>query len=384
MLHGGGPTAVLNASLAGVVEACRAEPSIAALYGAERGVEGLLGGAIVNLSAEDPVIWEDIARAPGSALGSSRRRITDADYEQMLATLDRLGVAWVLANGGNGTMEMALGLHHAARSAGANVTVVGIPKTIDNDLAGTDHTPGYASAGRFFASCLRDIGADNRALPGIAVLEVLGRNAGWLAAASTLARRGPEDPPHLTYFPERPLPFESLAADVDRVYRKLGRVVVSVCEGQLDENGEPFGADVRVSSRAPLALNLAHTLAQRLTAALKIPARSEKPGLFGRSCAALASEIDRIEARNCGAAAVRGALAGRGGHMVSIQRNPGSSYTPSYNFTPLEEVAGRERLFPGNWLPASPEDDLPAFRAWALPITGEIPSYMNLRRVRIF
>ncbi len=384
MLHGGGPTAVLNASLAGLVEACRAEPHIAALYGAERGVEGLLGGSVLDLSAEDPSIWDEIAGAPGSALGSSRRSITPAGYEQMLVTLDRLGVAWVFANGGNGTMEMALGLDRAARQAGAPLTVVGIPQTIDHDLAGTDHPPGCPYAARFFAACLRDIGADNRALPGITVVEVLGRNAGWLAAASTLARREPEDAPHLTYFPERSLSFDRLAADVERTYSKLGRAVVSVCECQLDEHGQPFGADVRLSSRAPLALNLAHTLAQRLTAALKIPARSEKPGLLGRSCAALASETDRLEARQCAVTAVRGALEGRGGHMVSLRRKPGLVYSASYHFTPIADTAGHERLLPEAWLPASPDDELPAFRAWALPLTGEIPPYTNLRRIRIF
>ncbi len=384
MLHGGGPTAVLNASLAGVAEACRGAREIGVLYGAARGVEGLLGGEVFDLSAEEPSVWGSIARAPGSALGSSRQRIEAGDFERMLETLERLRVGWVFANGGNGTMEMALGLHRAAQASGAGACVIGIPKTIDNDIEGTDHTPGYPSAARFFASALRDIGADNRALPGVAVVEVLGRNVGWLAAAAALGRHAPDDAPHLVYFPERELRFDQLAADVERVYAKLGRAVVAVCEGQLDERGEPFGADARVSSRAPLALNLAHTLAQRLTAALKIPARGEKPGLLGRCCAALAADTDREEARRCGEAAVRGALAGHGGSMVTLERRPGAGYAVEYDFTALEEVAGRERRFPPEWLPATAADDLDSFRDWALPLTGEVPPHASLRRMRVF
>src|SRR5262249_39685404 len=159
------------------------------------------------------------------------------------------------------------------------IAVIGIPKTIDNDLAVTDHSPGYASTARFFASAVRDIGADNRALPTpVNIVEVLGRNAGWLAAATCFARHEPHDPPHLIYLPERPLPFAKLMADIEAVYRRIGRVVVAVCEGQLDETGNPFGADVRPGARHKLAMNLGHVLAMRVMRESGITARSEKPG----------------------------------------------------------------------------------------------------------
>ena len=227
MLHGGGPTAVLNASLAGVVEACRAEPSITALYGAEHGAAGLLDGSLIDLYAEDPSLWEQIALTPGSVLGSTRRKVGPEDYARMLAILARLKIRYVLANGGNGTMQMADELGKAAEDAGVDLRVIGIPKTIDNDLVGTDHTPGYGSAARFFATALRDIGADNRALPGVTFVEILGRNAGWLAAACALARAQEDDAPHLIYFPERRIAFDRMLSDVEAVYRRRGRAVIA-------------------------------------------------------------------------------------------------------------------------------------------------------------
>lgn len=383
MLHGGGPTVVLNASLAGVVEACRAEPSITALYGAEHGAAGLLDEALIDLYAEEPSVWEQVALMPGSVLGSTRRKVGADDYARMLAIFRKRGIRYVFANGGNGTMQMADELGQAAADSGGDLRVIGIPKTIDNDLFGCDHTPGYASAARFFAIALRDIGADNRALPGVTFVEVLGRNAGWLAAACSLGRVEEGDAPHLIYFPERRLPFERILSDVEAVYRRQGRVVIAVCEGQLDETGEPFGADVRTSSRAPLALNLAHVLAQRTAAALKIPARSEKPGLLGRSCSALASSVDRAEARLCGRAAVEAAVSGQTRKMITLLREDTREYSCRRGTIALEEVAGRERLFPDEWIPSDPEAGLPGFREWALPLLGELGRQPVLRRVRI-
>src|SRR6185369_8751498 len=195
-------------------------------------------------------------------------------------------------NGGNGSFGMA---DRIARAAGASMQVIGVPKTIDNDLMETDHTPGYATCARFFACAVRDIGADNRALPGqVEFLEVLGRNAGWIVAATSLARRDPDDAPHLIYFPELPLPLEKLLDDVDRVYRRLGRCVVAVCEGQLDEKGQAFGADERAGSRGKLAMNLAHRLAMLTSERLKLRSRSEKPGLLGRSWWNDEPKLDRV------------------------------------------------------------------------------------------
>ena len=369
VLHAGGPTAVLNASLVGAADGCR-EFGVRRLYGAVHGAAGLLAGSLAALSYS-PARWEEIACAPGSLLGTSRRNLTGADFDAVFHVFRKHDIRYVFPTGGNGTMGLALALADAARAASFELSIVAIPKTIDNDIEGTDHTPGYASAARYFAFTLRDIGADNRALPSVTVVEILGRNAGWIAAATILARHHADDAPHLIYVPERRLPFERLAGDVERVYRKYGRAVIAVCEGQLDEHGEPFGADTRqTGTTPPLAMNLAHVLAQRLGCAMGVKARSEKPGLAGRCCSALASEVDRAEARMCGRAAVSAAIEGKTARMVAIERLPGDKYRSR---TALAELSGRERLLPARWQPETPEDDLAEFRRWVEPLVGRVP-----------
>jgi 6-phosphofructokinase 1 len=237
----------------------------------------------VDLLALDADLVRQVGEAPGSALGSSRLPLADEDFAHLLDTFRRTDVHTFFYTGGNGSMDTALRIARYARVAHFDLQGIGIPKTIDNDLRVTDRTPGYASTARFFACAARDVGEDNRSLPSpVCVLETLGRNAGWIVAATSLARHAEDDAPHLIYFPERRLSLDRIAADVERVYRRLGRVVVAVCEGQLDESGRPFGADVdRAGSEVQrLASNLGHTLARLLSEKLGIRARAEKPGLL--------------------------------------------------------------------------------------------------------
>jgi 6-phosphofructokinase 1 len=205
LLHGGGPTQVINASLAGVVDQCRRSRGITALYGARFGIDGVLAGDFIDLMRLDPAGIQAVGRTPGSALGSSRSAVGAADYERILGVLRVRDIRFVFLNGGNGSMYMAHQLACAAEAAASGVRVVGIPKTIDNDIAGTDHTPGYGSTAWFFACAVRDIGEDIRALPGrVGVVEIMGRYAGWLTAATCFARHRPDDPPHLIYLPSSP------------------------------------------------------------------------------------------------------------------------------------------------------------------------------------
>jgi len=276
-------------------------------------------------------------------------------------------------------MGTARQIADAANASGCDLQVIGIPKTIDNDIAETDHTPGYATTARFFACAVRDIGCDNRSLPGqVEIIEVLGRNAGWVTAATCLARNEPDDAPHLIYLPEVPLALEKLLDDIDRVHRRLNRCVVAVCEGQLDEHGEPFGADAREGSRGKLAMNLGHRLAMLVSDRLGVRARSEKPGLLGRSAPAEPTSLDRTESRLCGEAAVRAACEGASGVMVTLIREKGPAYAVSTGLTPLERVAFVERLFPAEWRSPSGNDVLPQFRDYVLPLTGAIAPYERL------
>jgi len=363
----------LNASLAGVVDGCRGHAG--ALYAARFGFPGALAGPMPDLLRVPPDTLAAIAQAPGSAIGSSRARLTGDDFDRLLAVFRREEIRAVFYTGGNGSMQTALELARHARAANFPLRVVGVPKTIDNDLLVTHHTPGYASTAYFFACAARDVGADNRALPSpVCVLETLGRNAGWIVAATSLARRRPDDAPHLIYFPERRLSLDRIAADVEAVYRRLGCVVIAVCEGQLDENGTPFGADVdRPASEVyRLASNLGHTLARGLSAKLGLRARAEKPGLLGRSCGPYARERDRREAYECGVAAARAAIAGQTEVMVAL-RDDGATF-----LTPLESVARRERLLPEDFISGEGNDVTPGFAEYAAPFVRGVPAYESL------
>jgi 6-phosphofructokinase 1 len=373
---------VINASLVGVVEACRLHSKITGLYGACRGITGILEEKFLDLFSQDEAILRAVSETPSSALGSDRQVVTDAGLERLLDVFRAHNVRYFFYAGGNGSMGTAQRISSFARDRGHELCVIGIPKTIDNDLLETDHSPGYPSTARFFACAMRDVGADNRALPTpVSVVEVMGRNVGWLVAATSLARQEADDAPHLIYFPERRLAIEQLFEDVQAVYRRLGRAVIAVCEGQLDENGQPFGADVRTGSRHRLALNLGHALSQIISRRLKIQARSEKPGLVGRSNMALVSPVDRAEARECGRAAVEAAMAGVSGKMVTLVRDPGPVYRVRTGLVDLECVADRERRFPHEWMNSAGNNVLPAFREYAIPLVGEIPSHARLRQV---
>ncbi len=378
IVHSGGPTPVLNASLAGLVTECRKHPEIAAVYGARHGNAGLIEGDLVDLSAREVAA---LALAPGSALGSSRRKIEVDEYPRILDALRRLDVRYLFYTGGNGSMGTALALERFARETRYELRVIGIPKTIDNDIAGTDHTPGYASCARFFAHATRDVGEDNRALPPpVEVLEALGRNVGWVVAATALARHYPDDPPHLIYFPECGIAPEQLCADVERVYRRIGRCLVAVCEGQKDATGGWFGAEIdsRQDARNRLPSNMGSVFARIISERTGLRARAERPGLVGRSSAPLASEVDREESWRCGEAGVRAAVDGRSGEMVAIERCAGPAYASRTITVPLERVAGVERRFPTEWIAAAHNDVTAEFLAWLRPIAGPVLPHARL------
>jgi 6-phosphofructokinase 1 len=384
--HGGGPTQVINASLAGVIEERRRCPEITALYGARHGIVGVLADDFLDLDQQDAELVARIARTPGSALGSCRRKVTTADFERILTVFRAHNVRYFFYNGGNDSMDTALRVARLAAETGYELRVIGIPKTIDNDLAETDHCPGYGSAARFIACALRDIGADIRELPArVTVVEVMGRNAGWLVAATALARQEPEDAPHLIYVPEHPISAEQFLADVDAVYRRLGQAVIAVCEGQTDDKGEPFGADMVAADgfQHRLTGNLAHVLAQLINKRLKLRARSEKPGLLGRSSMAFLSETDYQEALMCGREAVRAAVAGFTDVMVTLVREPGESYRAAAGLAPLEKVANAERRLPLGWVHPSGHDVMPEFLGYAAPLAGEIQPRPRLRHVSV-
>jgi 6-phosphofructokinase 1 len=271
-------------------------------------------------------------------------------------------------------MDTALKMAQTAAAERYELFVAGIPKTVDNDLPHTDHCPGFGSAARYFAQSAVDLGMDIRALPTpVCILEVIGRNAGWLAAATMAARETGDDAPHLIYVPEIPLAGNRFLADVEAAYRRRGWVVAAVSEGVRDEAGQSWA---RRQGPAPdgfghaLPGDGAATLAALVTARLGLRARSEKPGLCGRSSATLVSGIDREEAEAAARFAVAHAIAGNSGFMAAIFREPSGPYAVRYGAVPLESVANVERKLPLEYLTKERNDISESYRDYVGPLLG--------------
>ncbi len=375
VVHSGGPTAVLNASLAGVIDRWRSSSNAGLLYAARHGVQGLIAGDWIELSDAAPDWLRALRATPGSAIGSSRLRLGEAAASGLVRELRRQGINCLFYTGGNGSMGTAHLLSLLAERDWPELRVIGVPKTVDNDLMATDHSPGFGSAARFYALAARDVGEDNRALPSpVTIIETIGRNAGWVAGATALARGRPDDAPHLIYLPERPTTIGAICQDVARQVDRLGRAVLVACEGLRDPDGRPFGAalDRAGSSRHELAQNLGHRLAQEISTVTGLRARSEKPGLLGRACSFAVSAVDAEESYRCGRAAVEAALAGRTGVMVALRRESSEPYSCATFLAPLSDVANAERLVPDAWIAPSGSDVTAEFVAFARPLAGPI------------
>lgn len=374
--HSGGPSATLNASLVGIVDACRDEGETFEAWGARRGVDGLLAGDWAELSAIAPASLESLMRSPGSAIGSSRRGLTPEAAAEAAGALSRSGVDALVLAGGNGSMATAANLEKAARERKSGLRVIGLPNTVDNDVTCTDHTPGFGSAARFCTLAVRDIAEDNRALPSpITVVETIGRNTGWIAAAAALGRGDEDAGPHLIYLPEHRPAQEQVIEDARAAVDKRGRAVIVVCEGLRDASGNPFGADLDRTGdpHGELARNLGHALACTIQAATGIRARSERPGLLGRSCSWALSEVDVEESYRSGRAAAEAALGGASGVMIAMRRHPGLVYRGYPHSVPFSETPAKERKLPAEWLGEPGAGGTEDYLEWVRPLAGDIP-----------
>jgi len=374
--QGGGPTQVINASLYGAVrEAMARLEDSAEIWGARHGIAGALERRWWNLRRQPRGLWEQVRLSPGSALGSSRKMLSAQEAAEAVRIFREKDVRHFVCIGGNDSMDSAMKMAKAAEALNYELRIAGVPKTIDNDLPHTDHCPGYGSAARYIAQSAIDLGTDVRTLPSpVSILEVMGRNAGWLTAATMLARQEPDDAPHLIYTCETPLEAERFLRDVREVHQRLGWVVAAVSEGLKDERGKPWSVP-RAAAAAdgfghPLPGDVATTLAGLVTAELGLRARSEKPGLLGRSSQLLASEVDRREAEEAGRFAVACMLEGRSGFMAAIQRESDSPYRVSYRAVALAEVANVERKLPPEYLTPERNHIQESFRAYVEPLIG--------------
>ncbi len=384
----GGPTAVINSSICGAIEEARKHKEIVAMYGSIHGILGVLHENMIDLNRESPRTISLLRQTPSSSLGSSRYKLKEEDYDRILKVLAAHDIRYFFIAGGNDSMDTANRVFRMARERGYELSVMGLPKTVDNDLPITDHCPGYGSVARWLALSVRDAGLDTEAIytsDTIKVVETMGRNAGWITAATALARQRPNDAPHIILLPEIPFSRDKFLSDVERVYCKLGYALITCCEGLRDENGDYLTASQRSLDTDRFGHRqlggVGETLCGIIAEGLKIKARADKPGTIQRVSALLASPVDVEEAYATGAQAVKHAVEGKSGWMVTLEREPGAEYACKTGIVSLEEVANREKKVPREFINAEGTGVTGAFLEYVTPlIGGPLPEYARLEK----
>jgi len=386
----GGPTAVINQSLVGVIEAVRKTRAIGKLFGARHGVRGIIKQDFLDLGTLDKALLERVAGTPAAALGSTRDKPDEKYCREIVDVFARNDVRYFFYIGGNDSADTARIVNELANSAGYELHVFHIPKTIDNDLRVTDHCPGYGSAARFVASAFIGDDRDSAALPGIKINIIMGRHAGWLTAAAALGRQDDKDGPHLVYVPEIPFSTKAFLDDVKRVYGKLGRCQIAVSEGVAAADHTPIiavlakelGRDVERDDHGNIQLSgsgaLGDFLADYLKAGMKgqyksLRVRADTLGYLQRSFPGFASPVDQAEARACGNKAVEFALAGHADGSVAIRRAKGAKYKVDLVRAELKDVARVTKDMPRSYLNKAGNGVTKAFISYALPLTGPLP-----------
>lgn len=398
----GGPTSVINASAAGVIQEALKQGSITAVYGAAHGIKGVLEEKFYDMSKEDPYELELLKTTPSSALGSVRYKLKNAeedetDYKRLLEVFKKYNIRYFFYNGGNDSMDTCNKVSKYMQKAGYECRVMGVPKTIDNDLWGTDHCPGYGSAAKYIATSIMEVYHDARVYDKgmITILEIMGRNAGWLTAASALAAYkgcGPD----LIYLPEIPFDIDKFIDEVTSIYKKNNNVIVAVSEGIKDKDGKyisEYGSDLAKTKDAfghaqlgGLAATLANIVKQKTGAKV----RGIEFSLLQRCAAHVASLTDVNEAYMAGQAAVQYAVQGITDKMVAFERAPGDTYKCNIKLINLTDVANTEKKVPLEWIINDGTFVSEDFIKYALPlIQGEsrppiedgLPRFARLKKV---
>ena len=384
--QGGGPTAVINQSLVGVVLEARRH-GIDRVYGARHGVRGIVNEDFVDLTQETRHNLELVANTPASALGSTRDK-PDLKYcQDIFRVLKAHDIGHFFYIGGNDSSDTVRIVSDEARKAGYPLRCMHVPKTIDNDLVGNDHTPGFPSAARFVVQAFAGANLDNAALPGVYLAVVMGRHAGFLTAASACAKKYADDGPHLIYVPERSFEIERFLADVKAAYDAHGRCVIAVSEGIHDANGTAIAAklakEVEVDAHGNVQLSgtgaLADLLCEEIKTKLKIKrVRGDTFGYLQRSFAGCVSDVDQREAREVGEKAVQFALSAERDGSVAIQRI--GDYAVDYTLLPLDAVAGKTRVMDDDFIDANGTGVTDAFHHYLKPLLGNgLPDAFRLR-----
>ncbi len=375
--QGGGPTAVINQSMVGVVLEARKFPQVTRVYGALNGVHGIINEEFIDLTQETTHSLEQVAITPSSSLGTTRDKPDEAYCREIFKVLKAHDIRYFFYIGGNDSSDTVRIVNQEAEIANYEFRAIHIPKTIDNDLVLNDHTPGYGSAARYVASAFTGVNLDNRALPGVYIGVVMGRHAGFLTAAASLAQKYSDDGPHLIYLPERPFHREQFLQDVKKCWDRYGRCVIAVSEGISDEKGVPIitklvgetetdaHGNVQLSGTGMLGDKLSELIRQNLPIKR---VRSDTFGYLQRSFIGCVSDVDQHEAREVGERAVQYALWHNLDGSIRIKRT--GFYSVDYDLVPLEDIAGKTRHMPDEFINEEGNGVTDAFKFYARPLIG--------------
>jgi len=378
----GGPTAVINASLVGVIEEANKHPEIENLYGATHAVVGMANDNFIDLKKLSADTLEKVAASPCSALGSSRDKPDEEYCAKILDVFKKRNIRYFFYIGGNDSANTAHIINKMADEINFDIRAFHIPKTVDNDLLVTDHCPGYGSAAKFEACALMGDDMDNRTLPGIKIDVIMGRHAGFLTAAAALGRQRDDDGPHLLYFPERPVSMDKFLGDVEGVFKKLGRCIVAVSEGIRDADGttwaKKLAEGVETDAHGNIQLSgtgaLADFLAQQTKTELGAKrVRADTFGYLQRSFPGLRSEVDAREARWCGRHAVQYAMQEDNGSVAIKRLGNGPDYAVELFRTELSSVAEKTKPMPDEFINTEGNGVTDAFIEYATPLIGDLP-----------
>ncbi|HHW79915.1 MAG TPA: 6-phosphofructokinase [Acholeplasmataceae bacterium] len=398
----GGPTSVINASAAGVFLTALDNENITAVYGAVHGVKGILNEDFYDMGKEDRKELELLKNTPASSIGSVRYKLADpkvddTDYRRLMEVFKKYNIRYFFYNGGNDSMDTAHKIHEFFAKEGFDCNVIGVPKTIDNDLTGTDHSPGFASAAKYVATTLMELYHDATVYdtPQVTIVEIMGRNAGWLTAASALAQAKGQGP-DLVFLPELPFDIDLFNRRVKEVLEEKGKVIVAISEGVQTKEGKyipELFKELATDSFGHAQLGgTAQVLADEVQKTLNVKVRAIEFSLMQRSAAHLASKIDVEEAFNSGKLAVEAAVRGESGKMVAFKRLSSNPYKMEYVMQDLSVAANTETKVPLEWILPNAEGMTQEFIDYALPlIQGEskapledgLPRFAKLKKVRV-
>jgi len=387
----GGPTMVINQSLVGLVEVLREAPNVEKILGCHHGVRGIIDNDFIELQEVPQDRLDRVAQTPSAALGSSRDKPDAAYCEKIFEVFEKRNVRYFFYIGGNDSSDTCRIVNDLAKQAGYELRCFHVPKTIDNDLVLNDHTPGFGSAAKFVAQAFMGDNLDNRALKGIKINIIMGRHAGFLTAASMLARQHADDGPHLIYVPEVAFNLEKFIADVDRVYSKYGRCLIAVSEGIHDKDGTPMitrlAEQVETDAHGNVQLSGTGALGDYLSEALKkglkekhgsLRVRADTFGYLQRAFAGCTSSTDADEARQAGRKAAKHALHSNVDGSIAIQRISSDPYRVEYKVIDLKDVAGKTRTLDPKHI-VDDNNIAESFREYIAPLVGKLPVIDSLR-----